>query len=865
MKIFVSYPPEHSGYAQKLTQALTAQRHEVVSERLPPSTLPALNDAVCDAISAADLFLFVLAPESLVPGSATRLELRRAQRCWPEPAGHVLTVAVAPTPWHDIPRYLRQCTRVRAPGSSAVIPDAGVCAAAVAELEKKRGSIQPQPQPQPQLQRSAAGPANKRRSAPDSTAHSSIHPIVDSTPDSRPYGAPDSRIEGGHDVAAGLARPANSQSEQAQAMPWAPTQTKTSGRTILGAKTHDASAPAAPPLAMPSQGGPAMGPNPGAPALNAPSTGQEGISTPTHVGPAVSVPAADEPMLHEPASSDARLNEPNSREPAIAGLDLCVSPISVSPVIEPLISEPVISEPVISEPVINEPVIGESVLSGPLINPPVMDGLPVDEPAAIGPHRAAPAQQPHGQHPNGLAAAGSSPIVAHPAHAAGWAGQRSWRRGKSRGSSRSRSRKPRGLWGLVRRYGGLSLGVGCLAVVLLAALAWQWMRVAPTTTRAPARPSAETAETAETAARAALAELAIADPVARKVQRAQRLCQEGGFASASQQLAALAGERGAPAFVHHAREDCAMAWLRGAEVRRGESNFTQLVAPLRPLLAQAVAVAPSGPRMADLRAHLGWADYLTWIDSRSTKLDPMAAYQAALALDPGNAYAQAMGAVWTLVQGQGGAPVGADTPVAIAAGAAGGALPYADAGLAAAATQGTGPGPLALARQALAQIQAATASALVRRQAGDRDALAFVRRLQLGNLGSVPELAADHIRMLDDMRRGNEPREAQLLQLAWTHLYAPSYQEAAHARLQAALSAEDNLKTFLWCFPKAEPGAPHDADHAVWRLVHGMLLTQAGRGREARADLAALHAEVRMNQGATELTRAVDRLLAQRQ
>jgi hypothetical protein len=140
-----------------------------------------------------------------------------------------------------------------------------------------------------------------------------------------------------------------------------------------------------------------------------------------------------------------------------------------------------------------------------------------------------------------------------------------------------------------------------------------------------------------------------------------------------------------------------------------------------------------------------------------------------------------------------------------------------------------------------------------------------VRRLQLGNLGPVPELSVENIRMLDDMRRGNEPQEPQLLKMAWAHLYASAYQEGPQRRMQAALSAEDNLKTFLWCFPKSEPGAQQDADRSVWRLVHGMLLTHAGRGREARADLAALHAEVRMNLGAADLSRAVDRLLAQRQ
>jgi hypothetical protein len=767
MKIFVSYPEVHSGYAQKLIQALVAQRHELVSERLPPASRRplrdaepgAVRDAEHDAMVAADLFIFVLAPESLAAGSATRLALRRAQRRWPEPAGHVLTVPVAPTPWQDIPSYLRQCTRVRAPGPGTVIPDASVCAAAVAELEKRRRDAT----------RHTEGPPAQRRAAPDAGPHSAPH----SAPDSRPYSAADSTTGGGHEGAVVFARPAKQRPNQAK---------------------------------------PAVG----APAVHAPPV----------AAPSVSVPAVRTPPF-------------------------CAPPVA------PSFSAPPVSTPPVRTPAAGSQGVGAQALSAQAVGVPTPGALAAGAPTLGAAAIRAPAVSARAQSP-ALAGAAGGPIVAHPAHAADWAGQRSWRRGKSRSSSRRRSRKPGSLWGLVRRHMGVSLAVGGFALLLLVGLAWQWMRLAPAKTGKPERPSAE------------LVELSIADPVARKVQRALRQCREGSFGSALQQLTVQASVRGAPSFVHQAREDCAMAWLRGAEVRPGDSNFTQLVEPLRPLLVNALAVAPVGQRMADLRAHLGWADFLTWLDTRSPQHVPLGAYQAALALDPGNSYAQAMAAVWFLIQGQGGAPLGATLA---ASGTAGGAGVAAPAGTAAEAmpmpmsstAQVTSPGQLALARQALAQFQAATATALARRQAGDREALAFVRRVQLSSLGSVPEMSAESVRMLDDMRRGNEPQEPQLLQLAWSSLYAQSYQESAQQRLQAALPAEDNLRTFLWCFPKSEPGAQQDADRSVWRLVHGMLLTHAGRGREARADLAALHAEVRMNLGAAEFSRAVDRLLSQRQ
>jgi hypothetical protein len=703
MKIFVSYPTARSGYAQQLTQALAAQRHEVVSDRLVQAAPGPLQEAVRDAIAAADLFIFVLAPEALAPGSHTRLELRQAQRRWPEPAGHVLTVPAAPTPWQAIPRYLRECARVRAPGARSGSPDAKACAAAVAELERSK-------------------------SAP--------------------------RRSGLRDSGHGGGREAN----------------------VNEADTVSDSGTKPKPPRLPKKAG-----KPGTLSL---------------------------------FSSFVGRFQRTGRKATLAHDTLALAPVTSLQATQPAVMPATPIPP--ARPATATTTASAATTAAVLRTSPV----------------------------GGVASPGR-PIT-------DWAGQRSWRRGKARGSSRRRSRRG-GLWGLLRRSGGASLGVGFLALLMMMALAWMWVRVAPEATRRPALAIEE------------LAELAPADPVARLAHRALRQCLAGEFATASQQLAVMAAARGAPPYVQQAREDCAMSWLRGAEVRQGEASFTQLVAPLRPLLTRALAAAPDSARAADLRAHLGWADFLAWLDSRSPSLDPTAAYSAALVQDRGNAYAEAMTAVWTLAQGPSGGASGASAGSPLLASPAGATppAPVVDGIPGSALAQATNPDQLQLARQVLQQLQAASTSA--RRRVGDREALAFVRRVQLSSLGPLPELVADNVRMLDEMRRGNEPREPQMLQVAWTYLYAPAYQEGTRQRLLAALSAEDQLRTFLWCFPKSEPAAQADSERSVWRLVHGMLLTHAGRGREARADLAALHAEVRMHQGGVELSRAVDRLLAQRQ
>ena len=52
-------------------------------------------------------------------------------------------------------------------------------------------------------------------------------------------------------------------------------------------------------------------------------------------------------------------------------------------------------------------------------------------------------------------------------------------------------------------------------------------------------------------------------------------------------------------------------------------------------------------RRADLLAHTGWATFLLWRDG-DRRLDPAASYREALSIDPGNPFANAMLAHWTL-------------------------------------------------------------------------------------------------------------------------------------------------------------------------------------------------------------------------
>lgn len=297
---------------------------------------------------------------------------------------------------------------------------------------------------------------------------------------------------------------------------------------------------------------------------------------------------------------------------------------------------------------------------------------------------------------------------------------------------------------------------------------------------------------------------------AQAAAQAARLCAEGGYADGFAQLTALAAPADAPAAVHTAREDCAMAWLRWGRREPGQTRFAQFVAPLRPLLAQALVAGARGQRAADLRAHLGWADRLVWIDERDPGIDPVPHFRQALADDAGNVYAHAMWAFWLLVR----APM---------------------------------------------QPQAALQHFEQARQSG-RD-LPFVRELQLGSLVTSDELGPEALRVLNQMRQGQEALSVDRKPRIWSYLYAGAYREQPARRLLDALAPEDGLQTFLWLFAQ---GGPDPSQQAQWRLLRGLLLTHAGRAAEARADLLALQQELRAQGSSGALADSVQRLLERR-
>jgi len=134
MRIFVSYASEQRALADRIAVGLRQTGAQVFFDR---DALPAGEgyDAEIRArILGADLFLFLVSPESLEPGTYALTELAWARERWPDPSGHVLPVAVAaPRPGQEIPPYLA-AVGVLTPAGNAAAEVLG----AVAKLQRRR-------------------------------------------------------------------------------------------------------------------------------------------------------------------------------------------------------------------------------------------------------------------------------------------------------------------------------------------------------------------------------------------------------------------------------------------------------------------------------------------------------------------------------------------------------------------------------------------------------------------------------------------------------------------------------------------------------------------------------------------------------
>ena len=125
MRIFLSYSSKDRALAEPIYFTLRADRHKVFFDRsdLPPGQ--EYDAHILQAIEAADLFIFLVSPDSISEGSYTLAELDIARKTWESPGGRVLPVLVRHTELERVPAYLRAVTILEPDGNvPAIVGDA---------------------------------------------------------------------------------------------------------------------------------------------------------------------------------------------------------------------------------------------------------------------------------------------------------------------------------------------------------------------------------------------------------------------------------------------------------------------------------------------------------------------------------------------------------------------------------------------------------------------------------------------------------------------------------------------------------------------------------------------------------------------
>ncbi|MBL8329531.1 MAG: toll/interleukin-1 receptor domain-containing protein [Rubrivivax sp.] len=307
--------------------------------------------------------------------------------------------------------------------------------------------------------------------------------------------------------------------------------------------------------------------------------------------------------------------------------------------------------------------------------------------------------------------------------------------------------------------------------------------------------------------------------MAAEATRYALLCEQGSHATAWAGLSTLPARPGAAEVLRLARQNCAMEWLRNARVTAGQQTFTQLVAPLKPVLAEGLAKAEHPERLATLRAHLGWAEFLERREGGTA--NPVNSYRQALQDDPRNPHALAMYGHNLLFTGQD-----------LAAG------------------------------QSLFDQALAAADAAVKARPDDASAQATRRHVQELALGQAIEretLQPWALRIANAVRQQPGTLPPDLARRFWS-VYYSRWPRAEPRESALALPPAEALATFEWTQP-AERVPDHERE--LWRYVQSRLLAQAGQTAQARSQLLQLQQRFKAAQQRGSLPDAVDAALKQ--
>jgi len=110
MRLFLSYARKHQATADALALRLRQAGHEVFFDKDDLQPGESYDERIRQRLNDSDGLVFLVSPESVRHGAYALTELRFARERWKNPSGRVLPVMVEPTPYSDIPEYLKAVT-----------------------------------------------------------------------------------------------------------------------------------------------------------------------------------------------------------------------------------------------------------------------------------------------------------------------------------------------------------------------------------------------------------------------------------------------------------------------------------------------------------------------------------------------------------------------------------------------------------------------------------------------------------------------------------------------------------------------------------------------------------------------------------
>lgn len=119
MRIFISYSRADHQSAEAVAKTLKQAGHQVFFDKHSIKAADDFNRIIWGEIRKAELFIFLISPNSIRPGSYALTELSFAEKKWPNPERRVLSVLVEPTELTNIPIYTSICHILRPEGNVA--------------------------------------------------------------------------------------------------------------------------------------------------------------------------------------------------------------------------------------------------------------------------------------------------------------------------------------------------------------------------------------------------------------------------------------------------------------------------------------------------------------------------------------------------------------------------------------------------------------------------------------------------------------------------------------------------------------------------------------------------------------------------